>query len=430
MILPSKAKHLFGYGLLVILCLFIALVPKCSATSISSAVFFTGVYNPSANLEQIFYITSDSHINEYDVQTGITTDLTATEGAGDAQGPTLSAVYVPSISSTEVFYIAQLGNLVQMVDTNGAYTFHLLNNIGGINGIPNPWASMTAAFDTKTDTLEVSYQLETGSNSGQYGPDGEVVELTYDFSTNSWSGRNLYNDISRNQEQIETQVNNYFNPVYGQMQVGFDPNGENHIHIISYIPHDAADKSEDLMDTTSSVGDNATNGGGGGVTPVCQPGGFASTYNSTLNTMELYYFGTDGYSHQILYNGSWHSLDITKTTNAAQPSNCGPFAAAFNPTVNKTEFFYTVPNANSASGIAIQVLTGQGQNNWQRVTSFFGASLSYGDPQRNGPMTVIYNANTRSLDLFYHGFVSGDASAHLFELSHQADGTYGVTELE
>jgi hypothetical protein len=134
--------------------------------------------------------------------------------------------------------------------------------------------------------------------------------------------------------------------------------------------------------------------------------------------------------HQLLYDGSWHSLDIISASGSPVPSSCGSpfsgFTAAYNPYFAKTEVFYIAADSSSPNKFGIKALNGDGTSGWTLVGNFANNTLGY---PATGPTAVIYNSNTKSLDLFFYGHHSGDVNSHLFEISHLSSGAYVKTLL-
>lgn len=425
-----------GWRSAVLLAVFSIMSSLCLADTIpqNNNGQMVGVYDPTRNMEELYTIgANDHHLIEYDVQTNKYTDITALLSLPTAFSPSVSAVYVPYTATTYIFFLCgnvtsgnRQGTIYYVRNANGVYSdVALLTETQAVN----EWQSVSAAFDPSTNSLEVAYQIQTDSAYDGFGPRGEVMELTFKYPTGGpWTRQNLYTAISRTQEHLETQVGNYFNARYGQMQVSFDPEGEGHIHLISYIPGNTADKSEDLMDTTSTVGVNATAGQTiGTYTGYCQTAGYGPTYNTSQGAEELYYYGTDGYTHQLFFDGSWQSLDVTKAAaGAPKPANCGPFAAIYNPLLAKTELFYIAAGSASPNKLEIAVLNGQGRGGWQLMGAYGNSTVGY---PAGFPMAAIYNQSTRNLDVFYVGYHTPDPNPHLYELSHLASGGYTVTLL-
>jgi hypothetical protein len=424
-----------GWQVIVVLALFSVLGSVCLADTIEQAIDgMSGVYDPARNMEELYGINqADHHIVEYDVQTGATTDLTNVLGV-QAYSPSVSAVYVPATQTTYIFFLAydgsRAGDVSYIRNAKGAYSWVNLSSI--YPGVANDYQSVSATYDPSTNSLEAAFQGQTDSAYDGFGTRGVVYELTFNYSQGGpWQVKNMYAAISRTQEHLETQVGNFYNSRYGQMQVSFDPEGEHHIHLLSYVPGGTVDNSQDLMDTTDGDSVNATCGQSQGSTiPDGHVAGYAPLYNSSLGTEELYYLGNDSKLHQLRYDGSWHSLDITSASSSPVPSACSGtisgFGAAYNPYFAKTEVFYIGADSSSPNKFGIKALNGEGGTGWTLVGNFANNTLGY---PGTGPEAVIYNSNTRNLDMFFMGYHSGDANVHLFQIAHQSSGAYVKTLL-
>lgn len=274
--------------------------------------------------------------------------------------------------------------------------------VGGTPEPANRWQSVWAAVDNNLD-VDFGVQIINGQDDpDQYGPRGYVFAGGI---VGPFAGQNvnIYKGISRDPEHLQQQVQLFFDPSWqgGAFVVAFDPEGEGHIHTVAFNPSTGYYYSEDLMNTTNSVAMQDTASGSGGNYAVCTPSGFA--YATSGSDAELYYYGTDGYLHEITSTqaDSWGSLDINKSAIGSPlvGQGCGPITAIYSSALAETAVVYTSPNSATFTGYQLNVIAGAGLGAWTYKTKITNSGV----PILGTPMSSTRDFATGSTATFYLG---------------------------
>lgn len=407
-------QRLSYYFWLILYCAIAFCCPGVLAqSSITQATQISAVYNSNTGYQSVYFADSNGHLNERQISSGYSIqkfDLTQINNLPTITSPTVSAVYYPTTGANLIFYLSgtSTANVVMVTETgisgHATVSFPSANNflVGGSPQPANRWQSVWAAVDGNLD-VDFGVQIINGQDDpDQYGPRGYVfvggVEGNF-----TGKNENIYKGIGRDPEHLQQQVQLFYDPSWedGVFIVAFDPEGEGHIHTVAYNSSNGYYYSEDLMNTTDSVAMQDTASGSGGNYAVCTPSGFA--YATNGSDAELYYYGTDGYLHEITSTSadSWGSLDINKsaTNSPLVGQGCGPISAIYNPSLAETAVAYTSPNGATPSGYQLNVITGAGLGKWTYRTQI----TTSGTPILGSPMSSTRDFTLGTTATFYIG---------------------------
>jgi hypothetical protein len=297
------------------------------------------------------------------------TDLTATTGAPNADylSTVVSQVDPLNNSYSEVFYLDSGGNVQELSHDN---VLHMWShtNLTALARVPAaaPGSPLVSLVNPYAQSIQVDY-LDSA---------GHIREL-YSFNRTTWFGNDLTVGAGAPPAALSSSLVTEINEVANTVEIYF-LGTDNHVRELWFSPSTRQWYSSDP--TAAAHAPNAATGSA-----------LVSLSNPIANTVQVDYLDSAGHIHELWWNGTWYTNDLTSGANAPNAVVGSSLSTEVNTIANTVELYYI------ASDHTVQELWWDGA--WNKGDPSAGAA----NAAVGSPLVSLVNTIAHTVQVHYIG---------------------------
>ncbi len=335
-----------------------------------------------------YYKGTDLHVYKLSWTCGWTyTDITAAAGAPNVDYlSTVVSQVDPQYNRSEVFYLDSSGNVEELYNVGSTWHVTNLTNLIRVQpaGVGSPLVSLVNPY---ASTIQLDYidsaghihEMWSGNRTSWYGGDLTAATGAPPAATMTQLNYGLNSSLVTEVNKVANTVEIYF--------LGTD----NHVRELWFSPLTWQWYSSDP--TAAAGAPNAAIGSG-----------LVSLSNPIANTVQVDYLDSVGHIHELWWNGTWHTDDLTASTGAPIAARGSSLATEVNTSSspNTVELYYIANN---------QTVQELWFNPTPWVWNYANPSGSAGAPHAavGSPLVSLVNTIANSVQVHY---ISTDDHVH------------------